>query len=451
MTAHVKADPTIEEPTEQPQQPTQLLQPRPLVLSPSLSINPVYKPIGETPPTNEGSLTLLGLSPLSSSPIPNAATNPFLQANNSNTPPLPTYAEAIKSKSLESSRSALDAKVDFESSTSPTGLSSESTEPISLPTPTTLQSPPTNESTTTATEATTTTTLPSTSEASSTSQPTPSVDSDAAKPKFRAVPQIPPVMTKNEEKGFIYPIIPLPVRNSDGDELYLLDTLVHFSTDDYEKMQVQAEPVYQEPRFSRPTRKLPSIPAPENKATATEPEKETKSAVQPNNNNNTIAIPKQLDETKEVDKANSEQSKTPPINPINELGFFGAMGNIFGQFQEKGASAGFSGIADVLDELSYKVTPTSLNKFRYYYGAPPTAVTARSNLDRADLSEEPINGCFCLEDWNEDDDARKMPCGHVFHYACLIQWLETRNSCPICRLELPTDDRRYERYKEHKT
>lgn len=36
---------------------------------------------------------------------------------------------------------------------------------------------------------------------------------------------------------------------------------------------------------------------------------------------------------------------------------------IVSQFQEKGASAGFSGIADVLDELSYKVTPTSLNKY----------------------------------------------------------------------------------------
>lgn len=272
------------------------------------------------------------------------------------------------------------------------------------------------------------------------------------------MPETPSVLTRNEEKGFIYPIIPLPVRNTDGDQLYTLDTLVHFSTDDYERMQVQAEPVYQAPRISsRQCRKLPPIPAPENKAISTQPE--ANPVVIPNSNNadstntNSSAPPLPKIESKEADsdKANSEHSKTPPINPINELGFFGAMGNIVGQFQEKGVSAGFSGIADVLDELSYKVTPTALNKFRYYYGAPPTAVTARSNLDRADLSEEPINGCFCLEDWNLEDDARKMPCGHVFHYACLIQWLETRNSCPICRLELPTDDRRYERYKEHKT
>ncbi|KAK9796697.1 hypothetical protein WJX73_002830 [Symbiochloris irregularis] len=41
-----------------------------------------------------------------------------------------------------------------------------------------------------------------------------------------------------------------------------------------------------------------------------------------------------------------------------------------------------------------------------------------------------------------------MPCKHVFHPPCLAPWLSVRNSCPICRHELPTDDSAYERDKQ---
>jgi E3 ubiquitin-protein ligase RNF115/126 len=32
-----------------------------------------------------------------------------------------------------------------------------------------------------------------------------------------------------------------------------------------------------------------------------------------------------------------------------------------------------------------------------------------------------------------------MPCGHPFHYDCLIEWLERHNSCPVCRYALPAE------------
>ncbi|KAL6267590.1 hypothetical protein P5V15_000664 [Pogonomyrmex californicus] len=31
------------------------------------------------------------------------------------------------------------------------------------------------------------------------------------------------------------------------------------------------------------------------------------------------------------------------------------------------------------------------------------------------------------------DDVFHTPCGHIFHYACLVQWLERSKSCPQCR------------------
>jgi hypothetical protein len=33
-----------------------------------------------------------------------------------------------------------------------------------------------------------------------------------------------------------------------------------------------------------------------------------------------------------------------------------------------------------------------------------------------------------------------MPCGHIFHPDCLKPWLETNNTCPVCRFELPKED-----------
>lgn len=46
----------------------------------------------------------------------------------------------------------------------------------------------------------------------------------------------------------------------------------------------------------------------------------------------------------------------------------------------------------------------------------------------------------CQEDIPEGGIAKKMPCNHLFHDACLMTWLEKANSCPTCRgSELPSE------------
>ncbi|CAI9781335.1 unnamed protein product [Fraxinus pennsylvanica] len=50
-----------------------------------------------------------------------------------------------------------------------------------------------------------------------------------------------------------------------------------------------------------------------------------------------------------------------------------------------------------------------------------------------------LNCAVCLEDFKEHTRARKMPCNHMFHSDCIVPWLLQHNSCPVCRLRLPTE------------
>ncbi|XP_030227442.1 E3 ubiquitin-protein ligase RNF181 [Gadus morhua] len=85
---------------------------------------------------------------------------------------------------------------------------------------------------------------------------------------------------------------------------------------------------------------------------------------------------------------------------------------------------------------------------------PPAAAAAVRTLCVVVVSPEQADRGLkcpvCLLEFEEQEAVRQMPCNHFFHSGCILPWLGKTNSCPLCRLELPTDNPEYEEFKKDK-
>ncbi|KAI9187802.1 hypothetical protein H9P43_002193 [Blastocladiella emersonii ATCC 22665] len=73
-------------------------------------------------------------------------------------------------------------------------------------------------------------------------------------------------------------------------------------------------------------------------------------------------------------------------------------------------------------------------------GPPPASKAFIATLPRVDPIPPDSVCAICNEALETgDSDARRLPCGHTYDRDCIVPWLELRNTCPMCRHELPTD------------
>ncbi|XP_071733105.1 E3 ubiquitin-protein ligase CIP8 [Rutidosis leptorrhynchoides] len=80
-------------------------------------------------------------------------------------------------------------------------------------------------------------------------------------------------------------------------------------------------------------------------------------------------------------------------------------------------------------------------------GSPPAAKSAVEGLPTVEVIVNDSEVCAICKDKvfnNEKEVVKQLPCGHMYHQDCIVPWLGSRNTCPICRFELPTDDPEYE-------
>jgi len=68
---------------------------------------------------------------------------------------------------------------------------------------------------------------------------------------------------------------------------------------------------------------------------------------------------------------------------------------------------------------------------------PAASREARFNLDVKTIREQGAICLVCQEDFKPKSKAKVMPCGHPFHFDCLMEWLERNNTCGPPSLPLP--------------
>ncbi|KAI9075650.1 hypothetical protein K1719_042400 [Acacia pycnantha] len=73
----------------------------------------------------------------------------------------------------------------------------------------------------------------------------------------------------------------------------------------------------------------------------------------------------------------------------------------------------------------------------------PTSKEAIASLKKLETLNDEVkaNMCsICMEGFEEDfGDISAMPCNHFYHHNCIVTWLETNHTCPLCRFQMPTE------------
>lgn len=77
-------------------------------------------------------------------------------------------------------------------------------------------------------------------------------------------------------------------------------------------------------------------------------------------------------------------------------------------------------------------------------GPPPASEDQLKNLPQLVISQQEVDRsaqcAICMEDFNLNEIAKKLPCKHLFHEPCITEWLKLHGTCPVCRKNLNGED-----------
>ncbi|KAM0941742.1 putative transcription factor C2H2 family [Dioscorea sansibarensis] len=107
---------------------------------------------------------------------------------------------------------------------------------------------------------------------------------------------------------------------------------------------------------------------------------------------------------------------------------------------------------DFVYTSEYEVLFGQFEEHAFSLKGPPAAKSVVESLPSVKLSKDDVEKAnttcaVCKDDISREEPAAQLPCLHHYHGECILTWLGIRNTCPVCRYELPTDDAEYEKLK----
>ncbi|KAL4588620.1 hypothetical protein LXL04_001512 [Taraxacum kok-saghyz] len=97
-----------------------------------------------------------------------------------------------------------------------------------------------------------------------------------------------------------------------------------------------------------------------------------------------------------------------------------------------------------LEQLLQHLSENDPNK----YGTPPAQKEAIEAMPKVKIQQDSTQCSVCLEEFEIGNEAREMPCKHMFHGDCILPWLELHSSCPVCRYQMTADESKIDRERE---
>lgn len=117
---------------------------------------------------------------------------------------------------------------------------------------------------------------------------------------------------------------------------------------------------------------------------------------------------------------------------------------------DNGADPYFGDHDDIFNAAEYELMfgqfAESENAF---FSRPPASKAVVEKLPVVITTEEDVLNekslcAVCKDEIEVGEEGKQLPCSHRYHGDCILPWLGIRNTCPLCRYELPTDDPDYE-------
>ncbi len=90
-------------------------------------------------------------------------------------------------------------------------------------------------------------------------------------------------------------------------------------------------------------------------------------------------------------------------------------------------------IGDVKEERWALVAREKINQLT-------TLVWTSSMAEGKEENHTAVKCQVCQFSYEENDELRELPCEHYFHKDCIDSWLETKDTCALCRKSIVADN-----------